>query len=78
MRSKYIVITQGKVELPIVFSELMQHIDVARSLGCRVVGAGFCEIQDNQYVCYGESISLEIESRLLEDDVVLNRMLIDQ
>lgn len=74
-KSKYIV-TEDNV--PVVFSELApSHADVARALfpGLKIVGAGFCYIQDNRYVCYGESISLRVTSRDEQDSKVLNRYL---
>ena len=74
--SKYIVIEQGLgTPVPIVFSQLLVHDDVARALGGKVIGAGFCQIEGNQYICYGESTSCRIKSRLKEDAEILNRLL---
>lgn len=78
MRAKYIVVKQGTFEVPFVFSELSQHADVAYAVSGdvrNVVGAGFCHILDDRYVCYGESISCKIKSRLEEDTKILNRLL---
>lgn len=60
--------------VPVVFSEDLTHADVARSLfGSRaIVGAGFCTLEDNKYVCYGKSISLGVVSRGPEDEKILN------
>jgi len=69
---KYIVTDLGFPE-PIVFSETLNHNDVARAIGGTVLGAGFCYIQDNKYVCYGKSTSLKMDSRGDEDSKVLNR-----
>lgn len=72
-KSKYII-TEDNV--PVIFSELApSHAEVARALfpGLKIIGAGFCYIQDNQYVCYGESISLGVKSRGEQDSKVLNR-----
>lgn len=76
MKSKYIVLEQDSLELPFIFSELSTHADVARALRGKVLGAGFCVIQNDRYVCYGESISLEIESRGEVDSKILNSTLI--
>lgn len=78
-KSKYIMVEMNGLEQPFVFSETMQHKDVAVALTRgelnRVVSAGFCHINgDGQYVCYGESISLEVSSRE-KDSSVMNRML---
>jgi hypothetical protein len=78
MKAKYIVIRQGHIEVPVVFSELHQHSVVASNISgsvSNVVGAGFCYISDNQYHCYGESASCNVKSRLEEDAKVLNRLL---
>lgn len=88
-RSKYIIIDTGSYALPVVFSELATHADVARALGAQdILGAGFCYIQvceikynDNdtgqepRYVCYGESVSLKVKSRPEEDARILNKYL---
>ncbi len=73
-KSKYIL--DGDFT-PIVFPETLAHSDVARNMGMlgRVIGAGFCYIEDNKYVCYGESVSLNVKSRGDEDSKRLNRLL---
>lgn len=75
MRSKYILSSTGG---PVIFSELLTHVDVACALFSRdsVVGAGFCYVNnDGLYVCYGESISLKIKSREALDSKELNKLL---
>ena len=88
-KSKYIVIdTDMGGMLPVVFSEIMSHANVAAAIkhvgGGEVVGAGFCHIANTlndrdliepHYVCYGESTSLGIKSRQEDDAKVLNKML---
>ena len=73
MKSKYVILDSG----PIVFSEMLQHADVARALGTEVYGAGFCCIVDDKYVCYGESISLKMKADPEKDSAKLNRFLGD-
>ena len=75
MKAKYIVIIPDHFELPMIFSEMMAHSDVTRSLGGEVVGAGFCHIENDAYTCYGESTSLNIKSRHAVDAEILNKML---
>lgn len=77
-KSKYVILRVGGTDLPIVFSDLMTHADVARPLCAHrgePVAAGFCYINDaGRYTCYGESVSLRLESRP-EDGAILNRYL---
>lgn len=76
-KSKYIIVDTGQCIAPVVFSELLTHSDVAQALAnsSSVLGAGFCYIQDNRYVCYGSSISLGVKSRGEEDSKFLNKYL---
>lgn len=73
-KSKYIVSRDGT---PVVFAEVLTHADVARALfgNTPIIGAGFCYIKDNRYVCYGESVSLRVISRGEQDAEMLNRYL---
>jgi hypothetical protein len=78
MKAKYIVVKQGNIEVPFVFSELSQHADVAFAVSgsvLNVVGAGFCHIAKDRYHCYGESYSCKVKSRYEEDSKVLNKLL---
>lgn len=75
-KSKYIVIEKSFAEVPVVFSDILQHADVARALGGNVVGAGFCFITpEGRYKCYGESISCRVASRTTQDSAILNQLL---
>ncbi len=75
MKCKYIIVKQGNLSVPFVFSELNQHADVARAVGGEVVGAGFCFIDQDRYHCYGESISCNVKSNGEADANILNRLL---
>jgi len=70
-RAKYVII--GHMQVPVVFSDLLGHDEIAR--GHTVVGAGFCYIEDNHYVCHGESVSLKVKSRGDADALILNKFL---
>lgn len=75
LKTKYIITEDG---IPVLFGELgPSHAEVARALfpGRTIVGAGFCYIRDDRYVCYGESISLRVASRNDVDSRILNRQL---
>ena len=77
MNAKYIIVISHELEVPIVFSKILQHNEVAG--GRKVVGAGFCHlsIDINDKRCWsvsGHSISLGIKSRP-EDAEILNERL---
>lgn len=74
-KAKYII---DEYERPIVFSELFNHIDVCVNMRFdrkTILGAGFVYVNESGYHCYGESISLGVESRGDVDSAVLNRYL---
>lgn len=71
-KSKYIVVARARVITPIVFSETMGHNEMAAAVRGEVLGAGFCHINENQYTCHGESVSLKIKSRGEVDSNILN------
>lgn len=64
--------------VPIVFPEVLNHAQVAAKFGCvdTSMSAGFCYMKDDgwedeirgtsysyNFYCYGESVSLKLESR---------------
>ena len=64
---KYIVLDQGGIEQPIVFSEAMTHKNVADGFFSPVVSAGFCYIYSErdsvEVSVWGRSESLNINGR---------------
>jgi hypothetical protein len=73
MKSKYIVFDNAYSFL--IFPETMGHDIVADRLGLKreqIQGAGFVNLLDDKYFCYGESVSLNICSRRKEDSDLLN------
>lgn len=72
---KYIII-DGYT--PILFADHLIHSDVAAKHGGEVTGAGFCHIGGKdeygnpQFVCYGESVSLNVRSQP-SDSAIVNR-----
>jgi hypothetical protein len=77
-KAKYII--GGRLEAPIVFPEAINHSDMARNLGWigeenKVIGAGFVFVEEDGYKVYGESISLRVKNRGVEDEKILNRYL---
>jgi hypothetical protein len=71
--SKYIIL-DNDLETPIVFSPLLEHVDVAA--GKPVISAGMCyRAEDGVFGTYGESVSLQVKSRPEKDPEILNRYL---
>lgn len=81
---KYIIDERGNFA---IFSSLATHRSVAQGFDThnKIVGAGFCNIRHGFYQpefegrainvhCWGESISLGIESRK-EDEIIINKQL---
>ena len=73
---KYIVLDDGERELPIIFPDDMNHIDIATAItnldeykSCRLVAGGF--IQVGPSLCSGSSKTLAINSRP-EDQALIN------
>ena len=70
MKAKYVIIKQGSFEVPVVFSELLIHSDLAGK--SPVISAGFCEMsRDGRWRVAGRSTSLNVNSRP-EDAAILN------
>ena len=77
MQMKYIIVDDGYVIHPIVFSELIAHDEMARRVGNKeVLGAGFAYLDQDKFGCYGKSISLGVASRGDEDAKFLNKWLL--
>ena len=70
---KYVIVEQMGLEVPVVFSELMRH-DLMAKLG-KPVSAGFCAVDSDGFSCWGKSITLKLESRT-EDSNLLNEFLL--
>lgn len=72
MELKYIIIKNNMgIEDIVLFPKSLIHSDV--SAGRDVFGAGFCRIptDGSKPYCYGESISLQVESRCDVDSGIL-------
>jgi hypothetical protein len=74
-KMKYII--GGGLDTAVVFDELLNHVDVARSLfGIEnVTAAGFCFMEGSRWLVYGESVSLRIKAQP-KDEATLNRSLL--
>jgi len=70
MKAKYVIIKKGSLEVPLVFSELLLHSDMAGKH--KPTAAGFCELAANgKWQVAGHSSSLRLNSRP-EDAAILN------
>jgi hypothetical protein len=71
---KYIILDDGSIECPVIFSEILKHDAVA---GRRTVtGAGFCRFSVKTdgtigVTCWGKSISLNVKSRGKKDEEII-------
>lgn len=70
MNLKYLIISQGDLEVPLVFSPLLLHEQVAEK--CRIISAGFCGWDDSgKWIAGGRSASLALSTRP-QDAEILN------
>jgi hypothetical protein len=67
---KYITMIHEGLEVMLIFSPSLVHKDVADALlkhrpGTKILSAGFVQVSqiDNEDTCYGESVSLNLQSR---------------
>jgi hypothetical protein len=73
VKAKYVIIRKDWAELPLVFSEQLQHAEMAGLH--EPVAAGFCELAaDGTWRVAGRSVSLNLHSRP-EDAAILNAYL---
>jgi hypothetical protein len=73
MRSKYIIVNHNGIEIPLVFSSLLLHQDVAGSRS--VESAGYCELNaSGKWLVGGDSVSLGLGVRP-QDAEILNTSL---
>lgn len=70
-QSKYLIVEDSGLEIPIVFNPILQHYKVGENQ--IKISAGFCSRgEDGRFSVWGKSISLELKSRP-EDAEILNR-----
>ena len=74
---KYIVCVNPEtgLEYALLFNDYVMHRvigDSMRRVGHRVLSAGFTYEKDGSYYCHGRSISLQLESRPVQDARLVN------
>ena len=70
MKSKYIIVKHAGMEIPIVFSPLLLHTEVAGKKQVR--SAGFCKLDAaGKWIVGGQSVSLALNARR-QDAEILN------
>jgi len=74
MKTKYIVIKHPKypIDTLIMFPEYIPHNDY--DVHGQIISAGFVLINNGEFICHGESISLGVKSRPAEDSALANKM----
>lgn len=73
IRTKYITFDNGTIDTIVIFPEISQHRDIDL-LDSKILGAGFIEMVNGSWKCYGESISLAVKSRP-QDTIIANEQL---
>jgi hypothetical protein len=68
MELKYVMFDWGGIEYPIIFPAFIPHNSITAK--GNPVSAGFCRIDNNEVVCYGKSISLRINSRETDGEII--------
>jgi hypothetical protein len=70
---KYVIVEYMGLEIPIVFSNLLNH-EWTKTIG-RPISAGFCRLVEfsGQFhaECFGKSVTLQLESRGAEDAEII-------
>lgn len=73
MFMKYIVIKNHGFEEMVIFSNTMNHCDVAHRLGAKAISAGRCRLDRSSCSFVGESVSLGILSRPEDKNLFLKQ-----
>jgi hypothetical protein len=63
--SKYIIFDSGGLDVPMVFSPLLEHAQVASGIRLPILSAGFCALDSYEpfWETWGKSVSLGVSSR---------------
>jgi hypothetical protein len=72
MNIKYITFNTGSYDSIVIFPKYTKHSEIG-ILGT-ILGAGFIEVVDGKWVCFGESVSLKTKSRP-EDTIIANKFI---
>jgi len=68
---KYIMLKVGENDLPIIFPEVIRHLDVAKAFSHEVVSAGFLQLNNKgKLETVGESVGLDIKTRPIDIEVI--------
>ena len=72
---KYVMFNDGNRNIPVIFADTIAHISMAELVtnhkdckSFRVVSAGFIHMNDT--VCYGDSSTLNIQSRQEDSEII--------
>lgn len=72
---KYIIIQVGEQELPILFAECINHVDIASAFTNKVISAGFVDSGKKAVLrASGKSEGLKILSRPQDTEIINNNL----
>ena len=84
---KYIILKWASVEVPVVFPDLLGHSTVAEGIKAKmnkdipkdvtIISAGFCKFEIFSAKAFGESTSLKLKAREVEDSELLTNLMFD-
>jgi hypothetical protein len=75
---KYIIVDACGNETVIIFANHIEHSSF-KNIFNKITSAGFVEfLPDNGIVCYGNSISLKLESNHINDSKIIRKMMFDK
>lgn len=64
MKLKYIITEMDGMEVPLIFSQLLDHEIVAAAVKTKLRSAGFCELNPaGRWMAFGQSVSLALDAR---------------
>lgn len=76
---KYLIYEKGGIQYPVLFSKIEDHLEIAQRITGfpypTIPGAGFVSIGSDGFVCYGKSVTLNVESRGDVDAKIMERHL---
>jgi hypothetical protein len=73
MKLKYVIYEKNEIQFPVIFSPIEDHSDIAEKIDLKLVSAGTVEFKDNKVRCSGDSFTLKLKSRFVEDEKIIRQ-----
>lgn len=71
MKGKYIIFERDGLEFPVLFPEhFVAHNEIKGAFTDKPVSAGFFSFRDGKTNCYGKSVSLDLQVRKEDCDLI--------